>query len=255
MIKESFSSLSKHSQAFLLACIAAWDSDEKCSDLVLKYIGTYQYFNMFQRPTDTFFVAQFSTTNFIGCDGTKNFREWLVNFDGIPFGKPFHPGLDKNVKSSFGELVMCLKNTELPMLIGGHSNGEPEAVLRNYYLRRNHMPDVESIGFNGPYCATDEGVKLLRDLGVRHSHWEVDAWSDIPADPTDDTGVKGGRHYGTTKRLLGSGSLTDHSYLNDMLKLIATFLAWSKNEPRYLIDAMFWSELYYEGKGRDLIKK
>jgi hypothetical protein len=227
----------------------------KCSDLLLKYVGTPEQFNLFQKSTDTFFIAQFEDMNLIGCDGTKNWREWAVNLNGLPFGRPFHPGIDDQVRDSMGDIVMCLRNPSLYTLIGGHSNGEAEAVLRNYYLRRNDVQNIESIGFNGPYVATSEGAELFKKVGLRHTHWEIDAWSTIPSDPTDDTGVLGGRHYGDCKRLLGSGSVSDHSYLNDLLKLTTTFLAWSEAKPRYLIDAMFWARLYYEGTGRDLIKK
>lgn len=254
MIHDKFSALSRHSQALIISCIAAWDDLEKCTNLMLKYVGTPLYFYLFQKPTDTYFIAQFDTVNLIGCDGTKNKMEWLVNLNGIPFGKPFHPGFYEQVKSSMGDIVMAIKNPELYTLIAGQSNGEPEALLRNYFLKRNNFSNVESIGFNGPTCATEEGVKLFKEKGVRHSHWESDPWSTIPSDPTDDTGVIGGKHYGEIKKLFGSGSVSDHSYLNIMLKLLATFSAWSKKQERYLIDAQFWADLYYCGNGRDLIK-
>lgn len=210
--------------------------------------------NFFQKPTDTYFVAQFDEMNLIGCDGTKNNAEWLINLNGIPFGNPFHPGFDGQAKNSMGDIVMSIKNPNLYTLLGGQSNGEPEALLRNYYLKRNNFPNVESIGFNGPMCVTKEGAKLLEEKGVRHSHWESDAWSKFPSDPTDETGPVGGVKYGKSEVLFGSGSVSDHTYLNIMLKMAIVFMAWSNRMEKYISDAQFWAGLYYNGNGRDLIK-
>lgn len=252
---ESFLKLSKHSQAWLISLIASWDNFGICSELLLEYIGVPRKFNLVQKPNDTFFIAQYEDMNIVGSDGTKNLLEWITNFDGVPLGKKFHPGLDRSVRTHFVKYIKDIDNKDIYTLSAGQSNGGAESLLRNYYLRKHEFKDVESFGFASPYIATSDGIKELKKYGIRHTGWYTDCWSDIPSDPTDDVGVLGGKHYGESIIIEGSGSISDHSYLNITYKMIATFLEWSVNDKRYGYDAMFWSKLVRSIEGKRLIKK
>jgi hypothetical protein len=254
MIKQEFIEHTKTVRSWIIAMIASWDDDlDKITNLLMKYVGTPEQMNLFDKKVDSWFIAQFQEMNIIGINGTKNNEAWISNLDG--FGKYFHDGIFDATHDTILQECPNIKNIRKNTLISGQSRGGLIALFLNYLLKGQGYENVESFGFANPFGTTDAGKENMHRLGIRHTNFVTDPFGSLPSDPTDDVGVIRGGHYGHVETLYGGAGVFDHSYLNITYKLIAWFLKQynEKHEHKCLQDAIFLAGLIE--KGNDLIKK
>lgn len=247
MLKESFSKLTRHSQAWILAMIAGWDDFDKIASLILKYVGTPKYFKLIQEDVDTFFIAQFSEMNIVSFCGTKNTAAWISDFSAFTINGRFHPSIFEDVEKQFFPHVDWFENKDLYTMVTGQSKGGADAVIANYLLSISGFSDSESWNFSGPFVTTEKGIIDMKNHGVRNTNFNTDPFSSLPSDPTDDVGVFRGRHYGENHQLYGSGGPTDHGYHQITLHLAVWLRANGFTD-----DALYMLDL---ARCRDLIKK
>jgi len=254
MIKQEFVDHTKVVQAWVLAMIASWYDDlEKISNLVMKYVGTPEKLDLFDKTVDSWFIAQFPEMNMFGINGTKNGFAWVSDIDA--FGHDFHSGIFESAEHVIVPEFSVVKNDQKPTIGSGQSRGGALALATNYLLKKQGYCNIETWNFSGPYITTNSGKEKMSSLGIRHTNFVTDPYGELPSDPTDDVGVFKGSHYGHIETLLGGASVFDHSYLNITYKLVVWLLKQysEKRESKYINDAVFLAGLIE--RGNDLIKK
>lgn len=223
----NYNGLHKYIQALFAVELIAHAEDKFQRHLETFFTGNTG-FKIFDKRVDKFAFIYFPDKTAITFLGTHNIQGWISDAIAFPNTLGFHTSIYRDIVRGFvPEINDDAIPKDKPVLLAGHSKGDPGATFANYCLRKRKYPDVESICFSGPEYATDRGIETLKNYGVRNTHIETDPYSEhIPSDPTDDIGTPGGRHYGYIEKLTGSGGPFDHSYENIHKNMTMLFIDW-----------------------------
>lgn len=237
-----------HTQALVMAWIAAWDNRDKILSLLREIVGEPLVFRFVQDKWDSFFIAEFTEVTWISFSGTRS--NWAWASDAMAWWKNgFHYGITNSMDHLFVPLIKFI-NRDKPVRIAGQSRGGADALYANLKLRSKGFVDVESDNFSGPFIAAPTGYYQLAKAKVRHTNLVRDKYQDIgnqrealPSDPTDDVGVFRGRHYGTTINIGGSEGPFSHGYYSILNAFVTMILTWAEKDHIWIDDALFLANI------------
>lgn len=235
----NFSNCHTYTKALFLAMDVCYD-ESKARAFAEKYITDIERLQILETSEDKALLIETKDCNYLGIAGTLGtLKDWWNDFNFITTDG-FHRGIYMSAKKFFPLVLNSIKTNGKPILIGGHSQGDPMALLLNYLFKTaGYGRQIESVGFSGPYVASKKnGIPELRKNHVCHTHIFCDRDKSLRSDPTNNVGGWQCKHYGTQINLGGSAGLYDHAYSQVLMRLVAKYHQWKKHD-----DAAYLSEM------------
>jgi hypothetical protein len=227
-----------HTQALVMAFVAAWDDKEKMLRLIRDIVGKPfgNDIKFVQDKWDSFFVAEYAEVAWIGFCGTRSNWAWASDFMAW-WKKGYHYGIANSMDSLFAPSSGSLRR-DTSVRLAGQSRGGADALYANMLLKRlGGFADVESIGICSPYIAAPAGMAELKKLNIRHTNVFRDKYDDIgnqrdalPSDPTNNVGVFRGKHYGMCIDVGGSEGPFSHGYYSTLNAYVVMYHEWGWHE-------------------------
>lgn len=235
----NFTTCHTYTRALFLAMDVCYD-ESKARSFAEKYISDIERLKIIETAEDKALLIETKCYNYLGIAGTfGTVQDWWNNFNFLTT-HGFHRGIYLSATRFFPMVQDAVKTNGKPILIGGHSQGDPMALLLNYLFKMaGYGRRIESVGFSGPYVASKKfGITELKRNHVCHTHIFCDKDKSLISDPTNNVGGWQCKHYGTQINLGGSAGPFDHAYSQVLLRLEQKYHQWKKHDDAAYLSGM-----------------